>query len=112
MFSQNGSIAQRARAASGNRIVQLSTSEKLEQVHRSKTELRPDFPVAYPVADTSLSGSLILRANGGGVEASANVALPIQPEAAPDIDTTGAFEFSVGQEFPETAFRARGRRRG
>jgi hypothetical protein len=105
-----------AAAATGEGIVQLCNVEAMEPVHRWKTEFTPDFLVAYAMADTKLSG-LILQANGGAFRSNRHwYNIKFKCEAAPDIETIVAFEFSVGEEIPEseweTHFPAHGRRRG
>jgi hypothetical protein len=97
----------------------LSSSAMSKQWNRSidgRPNSRRIFLVAYAMADTKLSG-LILQANGGAFRSNRHwYNIKFKCEAAPDIETIVAFEFSVGEEIPEseweTHFPAHGRRRG
>ncbi|PKA41408.1 hypothetical protein CWR43_21515 [Rhizobium sullae] len=93
--------------ATGERIVQLCNIEAMEQVHRWKAEFKPDFLVAYAMADTKLSG-LTLQAEGGAFRSNRHwYNIKFKCEASPDIEKIVAFEFSVGEEIPESEWETR-----
>lgn len=88
------------------RIVQLCNVEAMEQVRRWNAAFRPDFLVAYAMADVSLTAQEI-QANGGAFRSDRRwYNIKYKCQVAPANDDVVAFEFSVGDEIPESAWKA------
>lgn len=88
-------------------IVQLCNLEAMEQVHRWRVEFKPDFLVAYAMADIRLAGTN-LRADGAAFRSNDRwYNVKFNCEVAPDIKSVVAFEFQVGDEIPESEWEAR-----
>lgn len=91
--------------ASSERIVQLCNIEAMEQIHAWKSGLRPDFIVAYAMADVALSGNR-LQATGGAFRSKSqwyNVGFTC--EVAPNVEKVTAFAFLVGAEIPKNEWQ-------
>lgn len=90
------------RLAPLERIVQLCNIEAMEQIHIWKTAFRPDFLVAYAMADIELSGQK-LKADGGAFRSKRlwyNIGFTC--EVTPDLKQVVSFAFAVGTEIPES----------
>ncbi|URK87090.1 DUF930 domain-containing protein [Rhizobium sp. RCAM05350] len=88
--------------ASSERIVQLCNIEAMEQVHLWKPALKPDFLVAYAMADTELSGQK-LKADGGAFRSKSRwYNIDFTCEVTPDLKQVVSFAFSVGSEIPKS----------
>lgn len=88
--------------APSERIVQLCNIEAMEQVHLWKRELKPDFLVAYAMADTELSGQK-LRADGGAFRSKRRwYTIGFTCEVTPDLKQVLSFAFAVGSEIPKS----------
>jgi len=87
--------------APSERIVQLCNIEAMEQVHLWKAALKPDFLVAYAMADTELSGQK-LRADGGAFRSKSRwYHIGFTCEVTPDLSKVVSFAFAVGSEIPK-----------
>ncbi|WP_286161681.1 DUF930 domain-containing protein [Sinorhizobium sp. NFACC03] len=87
-------------------IVQFCNLEAMEQVHRWRVEFKPDFLVAYAMADIRLAGTN-LRADGAAFRSNDRwYNVKFNCEVAPDIKSVVAFEFQVGDEIPESEWEA------
>lgn len=88
--------------APSERIVQLCNIEAMEQVHLWKAALKPDFLVAYAMADTELSGQK-LRADGGAFRSKRRwYTIGFTCEVTPDLTQVLSFAFAVGSEIPKS----------
>lgn len=88
--------------ASSERIVQLCNIEAMEQVHLWKAALKPDFLVAYAMADTELSGQK-LTADGGAFRSKSRwYNIGFTCEVTPDLKQVVSFAFAVGSEIPKS----------
>ena len=80
------------------RIVQLCNIEAMEQVHLWKAALKPDFLVAYAMADTELSGQK-LKADGAAFRSKSRwYNIGFTCEVTPDLKQVVSFAFTVGSE--------------
>ncbi|MDW5314916.1 DUF930 domain-containing protein [Rhizobium sp. PL01] len=87
--------------APSERIVQLCNIEAMEQVHIRKAALKPDFLVAYAMADTELSGQK-LKADGGAFRSKRRwYNIGFICEVTPDLKKVVSFAFAVGSEIPK-----------
>lgn len=92
--------------ATGERIVQLCNVEAMEQVHRWRAGLEPDFLVAYAMVDTVLSGR-VLRADGGALRSKGKwYNIRYRCEVSADLARVAAFEFAVGTEIARAEWEA------
>ncbi|MCY1480875.1 hypothetical protein D9M68_143900 [compost metagenome] len=92
--------------AADERIIQICNLEAMEQVHRWRVDFKPDFLVAYAMADIRLAGTN-LRADGAAFRSNDRwYNIKFDCEAAPDIKSVVAFEFQVGDEIPESEWEA------
>ncbi|WP_276120410.1 DUF930 domain-containing protein [Pararhizobium qamdonense] len=88
--------------ASSERIVQLCNIEAMEQVHLWKPTLKPDFLVAYAMADTELSGQK-LKADGGAFRSKRRwYKIGFTCEVTPDLKQVVSFAFAVGSEIAKS----------
>lgn len=88
--------------APSERIVELCNIEAMEQVHLWKAALKPDFLVAYAMADTELSGQK-LRADGGAFRSKRRwYTIGFTCEVTPDLKQVLSFAFAVGSEIPKS----------
>ncbi len=88
--------------ASSERIVQLCNIEAMEQVHNWKSAFKPDFLVAYAMADTKLSGEK-LQADGGAFRSKRRwYNIGFSCEVTPDLTQVVSFAFVVGSEIPKS----------
>lgn len=88
--------------APSERIVQLCNIEAMEQVHLWKAALKPDFLVAYAMADTELSGQK-LKADGGAFRSKSRwYNIGFTCEVTPDLKQVVSFAFAVGSEIPKS----------
>jgi hypothetical protein len=88
--------------APSERIVQLCNIEAMEQVHIWKTALKPDFLVAYAMADTELTGQK-LKADGGAFRSKRRwYNIGFTCEVTPDLKKVVSFAFTVGREIPKS----------
>jgi hypothetical protein len=88
--------------APSERIVQLCNIEAMEQVHLWKPALKPDFLVAYAMADTELSGQK-LKADGGAFRSRSRwYNIGFTCEVTPDLKQVVSFAFAVGGEIPKS----------
>ncbi len=91
--------------AASERIVQLCNIEAMEQIHAWKPTLRPDFLVAYAMAETRQAGNRV-EADGAAFRSKQhwyNVSFTC--EARPDLAGVAQFAFQVGDEIPKDAWR-------
>lgn len=87
--------------APSERIVQLCNIEAMEQVVLWKATLKPDFLVAYAMADTEMSGQK-LTANGGAFRSKGRwYNIGFTCEVTPDLKQVVSFAFAVGSEIPK-----------
>jgi hypothetical protein len=86
--------------ANGERIVQLCNLEALEQVHRWKPELKPDYLIAYAMAGARLSEHAVEAEGAAFRNKQRWYNIKFKCEVAPDLKTVVAFEFLVGDEIP------------
>ncbi|WP_426238909.1 DUF930 domain-containing protein [Pararhizobium sp. DWP1-1-3] len=88
--------------APSERIVQLCNIEAMEQVHLWKAALKPDFLVAYAMADTELSGQK-LHADGAAFRSKSHwYNIGFTCEVTPDLKQVVSFAFAVGSEIPKS----------
>jgi hypothetical protein len=88
--------------APSERIVQLCNIEAMEQIHLWKPALKPDFLVAYAMADTELSGQK-LTADGGAFRSRSRwYNIGFTCEVTPDLKQVVSFAFAVGSEIPKS----------
>ncbi|WP_428426100.1 DUF930 domain-containing protein [Pararhizobium sp.] len=86
--------------APSERIVQLCNIEAMEQVHLWNATLKPDFLVAYAMADTEVSGQK-LQADGGAFRSKGRwYNIGFTCEVTPDLSQVVSFAFAVGSEIP------------
>ena len=87
--------------ASGERVIQLCDLEALEQVHRWKPELKPDYLMAYAMAGAKLSENAV-EADGAAFRSKQHwYNIKFKCQVTPDLTTVAAFEFLVGDENSE-----------
>ncbi len=87
------------------RIVQLCNIEAMEQIHPWKPTLKPDFLVAYAMAETRQAGNRV-EADGAAFRSKQhwyNVSFTC--EARQDLAGVAQFAFQVGDEIPKDAWR-------
>ncbi|WP_349956546.1 DUF930 domain-containing protein [Rhizobium sp. ZPR3] len=83
------------------RIEQLCNLESMEQVALWKPDLKPDFVVAYAMADTKLE-ALHIEADGAAVRiANRWYNMRYQCTVSPDLESVKTFEFQMGVEIPK-----------
>jgi hypothetical protein len=88
--------------APSERIVQLCNIEAMEQVHLWKPALKPDFLVAYAMADTEVSGQE-LKADGGAFRSKSRwYNIGYTCAVTPDLSQVVSFAFAVGSEIPKS----------
>jgi len=88
--------------ASGERVIQLCNLEALEQIHRWKPELKPDYLMAYAMAGAKLSEDAV-EADGAAFRSQQHwYNIKFKCQVAPDLATVAAFEFLVGDEIPKS----------
>jgi Domain of Unknown Function (DUF930) len=88
--------------APSERVVQLCNIEAMEQVHLWKAALKPDFLVAYAMADTEFSGQK-LKAGGGAFRSKSRwYNIGFTCEVTPDLKQVVSFVFAVGSEIPKS----------
>ena len=88
--------------ASGERVIQLCNLEALEQVHRWKPELKPDYLMAYAMAGAKLSENAV-EADGAAFRSQQHwYNIKFKCQVTPDLATVAAFEFLVGDEIPKS----------
>lgn len=91
--------------AASERIVQLCNIEAMEQIHAWNSAFKPDFLVAYAMADTRQSGNRV-EADGAAFRSKRhwfNVSFTC--EARRDLAGVDQFAFQVGDEIPKDAWR-------
>jgi hypothetical protein len=90
-----------AELAGSERVVQLCDIEAMEQVHRWKAALRPDFVVAYAMAGAKVTNHSV-EADGAAFRSNRRwYNISFKCEVAPDIGSVVSFAFLVGDEIPE-----------
>ncbi|MCF3643261.1 DUF930 domain-containing protein [Rhizobium sp. TRM95111] len=92
--------------APGLRIEQLCNLEAMEQVHRWKPAIEPDFLVAYAMADTELFGRT-LSAPGGAFRSKRHwYGIGFDCTVSADLASVAAFAFRMGAEIPESEWES------
>lgn len=87
---------------SEDRIIQLCNLEALEQVHRWKSSLTPNFLIAYARSDVQLTGRQTIEADGGAFhDRDSWYEIRFKCEISPDLTSVVAFEFAVGRKIPQ-----------
>lgn len=91
--------------AASERIVQLCNVEAMEQIHAWNSALKPDFLVAYAIAETRQSGNR-LQADGAAFRSKQHwYDVSFTCEARPDLAGVDQFAFQVGDEIPKDTWR-------
>lgn len=87
--------------APSERVEQLCNLEGMEQVALWKPDLKPDFVVAYAMADTKLE-ALHIEANGAAVRiANRWYNMRYQCTVSADLESVKSFKFQMGVEIPK-----------
>ncbi|WP_220319113.1 DUF930 domain-containing protein [Agrobacterium deltaense] len=87
--------------APSERIEQLCNLESMEQVALWKPDLKPDFVVAYAMADTKLE-ALHIEADGAAVRiANRWYNMRYQCTVSADLESVKTFKFQMGVEIPK-----------
>ncbi|AHK44719.1 MULTISPECIES: DUF930 domain-containing protein [Ensifer] len=89
-----------AQLAPEERVVQLCNLEAMEQVHRWKADLDPDYLVAYALSGVKFSGET-LKTNGGAFRSKRQWwRIAYSCSVTPDRTTVVGFDFKVGDAIP------------
>jgi hypothetical protein len=84
------------------RIIQLCNIEAMEQVRRTQARLKPDYIIAYAMADLKLSQHAV-DAEGGAFFSHSNwYGLKFRCDVSPDDARVISFAFLVGQPIPKS----------
>ena len=88
--------------APDERIIQLCDIEAMEQVRRAKTALRPDYVIAYAMADLKVSAHQV-DAEGAAFFSHRNwYGLKFRCDVSADDSRIVSFAFLVGQPIPKS----------
>jgi hypothetical protein len=88
--------------AADERIIQLCNIEAMEQVRRARAALKPDYVIAYAMADLKLSAHEV-DAEGGAFLSHRNwYGLKFRCGVSPDDSKVVAFAFLVGEPIPKS----------
>jgi len=91
--------------AKEDRITQLCNIEAVEQIHRWRAELQPDYVVTDAMADTRLR-HLSLEASGGAFRSEGNwYSVKYRCTVTPNLGEVSSFEFLVGPAIPKQAWK-------
>ncbi len=89
-----------AQLAGSERMIQLCNLEAMEQVHRWRDWLEPDFLIAYASSDAKLSATAVI-AEGAAVRSKRHwFSLRYDCRVAGDGQSVAALSFSLGPEIP------------
>lgn len=92
--------------AGDERMIQLCDIEAMEQVRRSGATFKPDYVIAYAMADLKLSGDEV-DAEGGAFLSHRNwYGLKFRCSVSPADGKVTAFAFLVGQPIPHAQWAA------
>jgi hypothetical protein len=84
------------------RIIQLCDIEAMEQVRRAEAALKPDYVIAYAMADLKLSAHQV-DAQGGAFLSHRNwYGLKFRCDVSPDDSKVVSFAFLVGEPIPKS----------
>jgi hypothetical protein len=84
------------------RVIQLCDIEAMEQVRRARAALKPDYVIAYAMADLKLSAHEV-DAEGGAFLSHRNwYGLKFRCDVSSDDSKVVAFAFLVGQPIPRS----------
>jgi hypothetical protein len=94
--------------AEDERVEQLCSIEAMSQIHAWRKEFEPDRLAAYAMADTKLSGRILL-ADGAAFRSKRHwYNLRFKCEFTSDRKRVAAFEFLVGEAVPSAQWEAHG----
>jgi hypothetical protein len=96
------------RLAEDERVEQLCSIEAMSQIHAWKKEFEPDRLAAYAMADTRISGRILLAEGAAFRSKRRWYNLRFKCEFTSDRKRVAAFEFRVGEAVPSSQWEARG----
>ncbi len=88
------------------RVIQLCNTEALEQIGVARPQFAPDTLVAYAFGDMSIAAGVLIAPGGAFRSRRRWWNITLRCAVAPDYSAVTAFEFTLGDEVPETEWDA------
>lgn len=88
------------------RILQLCNLEAMEQVHRWRAELEPDFVIAYAMADAEITNDDVYADGGAFRSRNRWYNIKFECTVSDDYEKVVDFAFSVGDEIPPSQWES------